>query len=185
MSRLLCPVLLLCLSSPPLLASDVVAPGHRTRVLRTWSDTVKEDGRDVARRVQIVFDYDDVVAFEVVFSEPDGRLLSTRKLEGAPPRPSPEEITEAFEIVRADAQLGEIVRRTGGILEGGFVLEGGMSPCGPGTRCLEVQILDRGRYAAIRKVVVDVVTQQIVVRALFPAPEQVAGATPTSEEGAR
>lgn len=56
----------------------------RTRVLKSWDDTIKEDGRDIARHVNITFDYRAGVAWEQVVGpilEPFGNWTA-----GAPAR---------------------------------------------------------------------------------------------------
>jgi hypothetical protein len=71
--------------------------------------------------------------------------------------------------VRGDRELLEILRRTGGELEGGFLLQRPDGPCGPGSRCLAVQIATADRMGTIRFVVYDLVRQGIVDRDHTPA----------------
>ena len=89
--------------------------------------------RDTPRRVDLVMDYRKGVAYENFFST-DGAQLGPKKIAQTPPAPSPEEIEEAFGMVRADPDLSRLFARFHPVLEGGFVLEEGRGkPCGPGS----------------------------------------------------
>jgi len=138
-------------------ANDAPAgAASRLRLLRSWTDTVKVEGGELPRRVDILFDYTQGVALERSY-DGSGRLTEERRLAGAP-QPSAEEIAEAYGIVAADPQLGRILERTQAVLEGGFLLqEGEGQPCGPRTRCLQVQLLGPTRFGLVRWVVVDLV----------------------------
>jgi hypothetical protein len=131
------------------------APAHRVRLLRSWTETVKADGQELPRRVDILFDYTEGAALERSY-DVSGKLLQERKLEGAP-QPSEEEIAEAFAVIEADAELGRILKRTQAVLEGGFLLqEAEGQACGPRARCLQVQLLGPTRLGLVRWVVVDI-----------------------------
>jgi hypothetical protein len=108
-------------------------------------------------------------AFERVYTL-GGRLLRNRRIVVNPPAPSQEEIREAFDIVRADAEMGRILHRFTGQLEGGFLIEEGRGKaCGPGARCLLIQILSRDRAGLIRVMGVDLVKQSIAYRTFLPS----------------
>jgi hypothetical protein len=71
-------------------------------------------------------------------------------------RPSNEEITEAFDRVRSEPEFARILDQTGAQLMGGFVLnERAGLPCGPGTRCIHVQINTEDGWGLVRWAVVD------------------------------
>jgi hypothetical protein len=147
-----------------LLAAALSAPvgaGPRTRVLKVWQDTVKVDGKDVPRRYEIVFDYGQGQASINTYDE-KGTLLGTKAMTGGQPRPSDEEIAEAFGLVRTDPVLGRIMARTKAVPEGGFLLEEGEGrACGPRSRCLHTLWLSPDRRGLIRWVVVDLVRQAV------------------------
>jgi len=144
-------------------------PAHRVRLLRSWTDTVKVDGRELPRRVDILFDYTEGVALERSY-DTSGRLIQERRLIDNAPSPSDDEIAEAFGIVRADPQLGRILKRTQAVLEGGFLLqEAEGQACGPRTRCLQIQLLGPTRLGLVRYVVVDLTKGAIAYPAYTPA----------------
>ena len=141
----------------------------RTRVLRSWDDTIKVDGADKARHVEIVFDYRTGVATETI-TDTAGAVLSTRELVDNPPQPTREEFQEAIDIALAEEVIGIIVKHTNAVFEGGFLLErkDPGAVCGPRTRCVELQILDQARFGVIRKVVVDLVSRSIAIPIYWP-----------------
>ena len=62
-----------------------------------------------------------------------------------------------------------ILQRFSGQLEGGFLIEEGRGKaCGPGARCLLIQILSRDRAGLIRVMGVDLVKQSIAYRTFLP-----------------
>jgi hypothetical protein len=145
-----------------------IKAASRLRLLRSWTDTVKVDGAEFPRRVDILFDYKQGVALERSY-DASGRLTQERKLDGAP-QPSVEEVADAYGIVRADPEIGRILERTEAVLEGGFLLEEGEGlPCGPRTRCLQIQLLGPTRVGLVRWVVVDLVTRAIAYPTHTPA----------------
>lgn len=145
--------------------------GSRVRVIRSWPEPVTVNGNTALGRVEILFDYDEGVAIERVIAA-DGKVVSStvrRKGEGAP-RPTPEEIAEAKDLVLADEELARIIDQAGAELDGGFILnEGAGKPCGPGTRCIQVQVLTADRLGFIRWVVVDLTKQSFAYRTYMPS----------------
>ena len=91
--------------------------GHRTRVLRVWSDAVKGEKGVARRNFVLVRDYDAGVAREVSADEGGGNL-EIRELPGV--QPSPEEIEEGMAIARRDPALARFVRDPELELHGGF-----------------------------------------------------------------
>lgn len=144
---------------------------HRTRLLHSWQDSVKVDGQDVERRVDVVFDYTEGVAHHLSY-DLKGNLLSDAAITTNTPQPSPEEIQEAQALVMADAELSVIVKRTGGVFEGGFVLEEPTGACGLGTRCLQLLLLSPDRIGLIRRIVVDLTRQTVPYRDYTPPAQQ-------------
>lgn len=154
------------------LAATVTRTSRPVRLLRTWEETIKAGGREFPRRVEVVFDYGQGVARENYYTL-DGQLVGSKKITQSMPGPSREEIAEAFTIVRADPELGRIASRRSAVFEGGFVLEEGRGErCGPGSRCLQVQLISPDRVGLIRWVVVDLVKREIVYRAYTPVSER-------------
>jgi hypothetical protein len=157
--------------------AGAVAPGEsvvtRTsrpvRLLRTWEEPVKTpSGYEYARRVDLVMDYRKGVAWENFYSA-DGAQLGSKKIAQTLPGPSPEEIEEAFGMVRSEPSLARLFARFHPVLEGGFVLEEGRGkPCGPGARCLHVFLLSSDRAGLIERVVVDLARQKIAYRNYVP-----------------
>lgn len=140
----------------------VTTTSRPVRLLRSWEETVKlADGREVARRVDVVFDYGRGVAYEN-FYRLDGIQTGGMTLGHGHPAPSQEEIQEAYDIVRADPEFERLFKRFRVVFEGGFILiEEKGKPCGPGSRCLRVFLLSSDRAGTIRQVVVDLVKQQL------------------------
>jgi hypothetical protein len=91
--------------------------GHRTRVLRVWSDAVKGEKGNRRRNFVLVRDYDAGLAREVS-ADAGGGNLEIRELLGV--QPSAEEIEEGMAIVRRDPALAPFVRNPGLELIGGF-----------------------------------------------------------------
>lgn len=159
------------------LAGAASAPGEQVvtrtsrplRLLRTWEEPVKTaSGHEYARRVELVFDYRKGVAYQNFYSE-DGLRLGMKKIAQTLPAPSPEEIDEAFGMVRSEPDLARLFARFHPVLEGGFVLEEGRNkPCGPGARCLHVFLLSSDRAGLIERVVVDLARQKIAYRNYVP-----------------
>src|SRR5262249_10347217 len=131
-------------------SSAITESSRPVRLLRTWYDTIKTPRGEAPRRVDILYDYSKAAAFERWYST-DGTMFFERKFVLNPPTPSDQEIEDAFEIVRADPQMVPILRRFNAVLEGGFLIEEGRGQaCGPGARCLLVQVLSPDRSGLIR-----------------------------------
>lgn len=91
--------------------------GHRTRVLRVWSDAVKGDKGVLRRNIVLVRDYDAGVAREIS-ADAGGGNLEVRELRGV--QPSEEEIAEGMDIARRDPALARFVANPRLRLSGGF-----------------------------------------------------------------
>ena len=140
----------------------------RTRVIKSWDDTIKQDGREIARHVNIVFDYRAGVAWENAY-DASGRAISNRRLTANRPRPSPEEIAEAVEILRADLEVGRIMSRANARPEGGFLLEEGAGqPCGPRTLCIQILVMAENSMGLLRRVVVDLTKSAVAYASYVP-----------------
>ena len=140
------------------------AAGGRTRVLRSWpEDVTTTAGKVVPGRIDIVWDYDRGIATWLTLDD-KGAVVDSKEM--APghgvPRPTPEEIAEAKEIVRADVKLERILRATKATMEGGFLLdEAAGKACGPGSRCIQIQMVSSDGYGLVRWVVVDLNKRQM------------------------
>ena len=156
-------------AAPAFAEQAVTRTSRPLRLLRTWEEPVKTvSGYEYARRVELVFDYRKGVAYQNFYSV-DGTRLGARKIAQTLPAPSPEEIEEAFGMVRNDPDMARLFARFHPVLEGGFVLEEGRSkPCGPGARCLHVFLLSSDRAGLIERVVVDLARPKIAYRNYVP-----------------
>ena len=160
-------------------ASDGKAGEPRQRLIRSWPEDVQYQGRSVPGRVQIWFDYTNRVVIQrvVVNAKEPGGAYTIIKSETLPPgmgapTPSEEEIAEAMEIVRQDKEIANLISATHAVLDGGFqIFERAGKPCGPGSRCLKVQLDTQDRLGLIRNVIVDLTTQSIAYRSYLPAEE--------------
>lgn len=154
--------LVLAAGAIPAIAADP-APAARTRVLRSWSEDVRVGDKTVAGRIDIQFDYDRGVATWLTLDD-KGAVVDSREFPPGmgQPRPTPEEFEEARALVRADLRLGRVLRQTRATMEGGFLLsEKPGKACGPGSRCLQVQMVSSDGMGLVRWVVVDLVKRQI------------------------
>ncbi len=138
------------------LSAQVAAPTTQLHeeVLRSWLDRVKIDGRDQARFVEIVFDYELGVARRRVYDAQDV-LISDEVLSGQP-RPTPDEIDEAFNTVRGDLEFDQLARSTNAVIDGGFLLrEAAGKPCGPPARCLQVYMFSESGHEILQRPIVE------------------------------
>ena len=149
------------------LAAPAVASEPRVRLLRSWVEEVKVDGREETRQVKIFFDYDQGLARQVV-RDAAGAVIEDAIIQGAP-HATEEEIAEAIGIVRADRVLGGMLTRVNAVPDGGFLLqEPAGKACGPRTRCLHVFWFSPDRIGLVRWTVVDLVKQTIAYRHYTP-----------------
>jgi len=158
--------------APTPIASGSTTIGRNTRpvrLLRTWYDDIKTRRGDLQRRVEIVYDYPRATAYERAYTL-DGRMLWSRRIRVNPPQPTPEEIAEAKDIVRADPELSRVMTRFSAELEGGFLAEEKRGrACGPGTRCVLVQVVAPHHAGLIRWTAVDLVQQRIAYSTFVPS----------------
>lgn len=127
--------------------------GHRTRVMRVWTDAEKR-GADVRRRATVlVRDYDAGVAHEITADLPPGRV-TIRELVNVPP--SEEEIAEGMAIARRDPALSGLADDPRLRLIGGFhnVSRRPDDPCSRDI-CLEFAFMKPNYEGPERYVVVD------------------------------
>jgi len=149
--------------------SAITETSRPVRLLRNWYDTIKTPQGEIPRRVDILYDYSKAAALERWYTM-DGRMFFERKFVLNTPTASEKEIEEAFDIVRNDREMIPIIKRFSAVLEGGFVMEEGRGKaCGPGARCLLVQVLSPDRSGLIRVMGVDLVKRYIPYRAFVPS----------------
>lgn len=170
-------LLLAVVSSAAAFAADEAQPAKsewksaRVRLIRSWPEPVTVNGKTALGRVEILFDYDQGVAIEQLIAA-DGKVVQSnvrRKGEGAP-RPTPGEIQEAMDFVRADPELARIIERADAQLQGGFILnEPAGKPCGPGTRCLQIKLNTADGMGFIRWAVVDLTRNVFAYRSYMPS----------------
>lgn len=150
-------------------ATPVTRTSRPVRLLRSWQETIKgAAGREYVRKVELVFDYDKGIAREVYYT-PEGRASGSREIKQNQPQPSPEEIAEAKELILADRELARIAGRRSAEFNGGFVLEEARGmPCGPKSRCIQMQLLTPDHAGLLRWTVVDLVSQRVAYPVYVP-----------------
>jgi len=160
---------LLCAAALAERADIVTRTSRPVRLLRSWSETIKASGgREYVRRVELVFDYGKGVARENYYTL-EGRLYGSREIKQNQPAPSAEEIAEAKELIRREPHLARIVERRAAEFNGGFLLEEARGlPCGPGSRCLQIQLLTPDHSGLLRWTVVDLVQRKIAYPVYVP-----------------
>ncbi len=138
------------------------------RLVRHWEAPVKVDGGEQIYRVEIHFDYAKGQAKKIVY-DAGGGVVEDIWLEGAP-SVTPNELADAFEIVKADPEFGTLVADNNAIVDGGFLLmeEEGKACAYPGSRCVQVDILTNSGLRRLRYVIVDLMTQEITYRNYVP-----------------
>ena len=149
----------------------VTRTSRPVRLLRAWQETLKDAaGREYVRKVELVFDYEKGHAQENYFTLA-GLPAGARKIKQAQPQPSAEEIAEARELILRDQELARIVERRSAGFNGGFLLEEARGmPCGPGTRCIQMQLLTPDHLGLLRWTVVDLVRQRVAYPVYIPNP---------------
>jgi hypothetical protein len=153
-------------SLPP---SRVTRTSRPIRLLRSWEEPVKSASGESGRRVDVILDYAAGEAWER-YTSTSGEPLGRMAIAVGSPRPSPEEIAEAFQLARRAPELALTFQRYPNlVLEGGFILqEPPGSPCEPKTRCLHVFLLSPDRAGLIRRIVVDLSHLRLAYRTYTP-----------------
>ena len=141
--------------------APLAASQSADRVVHQYVDEVKTADGVETRYVEIVVEGETGQSAEVV-RDASGAVLSRRALQ--PTSPSAEEIAEARAIIEADAELTALMRARPAHVDGGYILvEAEGAACGPGSRCLQMDLLnEQNRRERVRFVVVDLVSQQVV-----------------------
>jgi hypothetical protein len=153
------------------LAPAAQAQDGNIRVFKSWDEPVKLQTGTTTYHVDIVFDYNIGEPRRRVF-DAAGTLLEDTVI-ALQPHPRADEAAEAFSLLEADDEFGPMILGAGIALEGGFILREADGPCGPGTRCLQIDMLapklagERYRQS-LRFVVIDLVAQRIVYRNYLP-----------------
>jgi hypothetical protein len=161
MFRALAFALVIGVTAPTAFGQPVAGAPHEVRVLHDLTDEVKLDDGSTARwRFVTTYDPSTGVTEQVVTDEA-GRVVRRESGLGGLDVPSPREIAEAEAIVRADPEIAALMSQASDArVSGGFILqrEDG-HPCGPGSRCLQFDVINVDREARqntrIRYVVVD------------------------------
>src|SRR4051812_26641614 len=84
--------------------SRITRTSRPMRLLRSWEEPVKSEAGDHSRRVDVIVDYSTGEAWER-FTSVSGEPLGRMSIAIASPRPSPEEIAEAFQFARRSSEL--------------------------------------------------------------------------------
>jgi hypothetical protein len=153
--------------------------GHRTRVLRVWSETAKTDAGAVRRATVLVRDYDAGIAREITADLPKGPVR-IREVHGV--QPSEVEIEEGMAIVRGDPALAQFVENRELLLIGGFHNRSPHrdDPCSRNV-CLEFAFQKSNYKGPARYVVVDL-SRGVVAHHDFRG-SRAAGVPPRMTEG--
>jgi hypothetical protein len=153
----------------------VAAPAARAQnaateayVIRDYVDDVKLADGSTARW-HVVLAYDPVSGETVrTVTDEAGRLVERTANVGTLVAPSAEEVAAAEALVRADAEVAALIAAAPQpVVQGGFVLlrEAG-HPCGPGSRCLQFDVVNvdeaARRVERLRYVVVDLRAGRVV-----------------------
>jgi hypothetical protein len=149
-----------------------------TRVLSDITDTIKDDdGRHVTLRTVLAY---DPAAGEYVqtVTEADGTVRSRVARADLMVRPTASEDAAARALIAADPEVAGLIARTQNpvLIEGGFQLarEAGHG-CGPGSRCLQYEVIEVVPGEAfgrrVRYVVVDLRAVQMFSNDFDPAAE--------------
>jgi hypothetical protein len=136
------------------IGSGTASGADGVRVLRAWDEDVEVAGHAMRGRVELVFDYEQGLAFEQIY-DAKGQLLERRPGPRIP-TPSRAEIDEAIAVVSADPAMGAIIEAHKAYVDGGFILdESAGKPCGPRSRCLQIFAFrtDAGEAPLFRAVV--------------------------------
>jgi len=160
------------LAAPAARAQSAAAPGPDARVLRAWSDPVKlDDGTTVVWHHAVTF---DPATGETVRTTrlDDGTVVA--RVPHRPLRPTADEIAEAHALILAHPEVAALARAAGApVVDGGFLLvQPPGQPCGPGTRCVQFDVLelaDPQHPARLRYVVVDLRAGRVVDADFQPA----------------
>jgi hypothetical protein len=133
--------------------------GHRTRVLRVWSDVVKVGADSRRRAVVLLRDYDAGTAREIAVDLPTG-TIETRELRGI--QPNAEEIEEAMAIARSDRILARLSADPKLELIGGFHSRSSHAddPCAHEV-CLELAFMKPDYRGPERYVVVNLTRRRV------------------------
>jgi hypothetical protein len=148
-----------------LLALPATAPAassqNADRVVHQYTDEVKTATGVETRTVEIIVEGATGRSVEVV-RDASGAVLSRMTIQ--PTSPSAEEVADARAIIEADAELSSLMRSRPAHIDGGYPLvEADGMACGPGARCLHMDLLnDADRRERIRFVVVDLVSRTVV-----------------------
>jgi hypothetical protein len=136
------------------IGSGFASAADGVRVLRAWDEDVEVAGHQIRGRVELVFDYEQGLAFEQIYND-QGQLVDRRPGPRIP-TPSREEIAEAIGVVSADPTMAAIIAAHKAYVDGGFILdESAGKPCGPHSRCLQIFAFraDAGEVPLFRAVV--------------------------------
>ncbi|HLA63307.1 MAG TPA: hypothetical protein VK610_02690 [Rhodothermales bacterium] len=151
-------------------AQDAAAPGLPVgvRVIRDIYDQVKlPDGSEAVWHIVTTYDPGSGESVRTV-TDASGAVIERTVRVGTLMAPNAEEVAAAEALLRADPELsGLIAAADEPVVQGGFILlreEG--HPCGPGSRCLQYEVVDvdaaTRQVELIRYVVVDLRTGRVV-----------------------
>jgi hypothetical protein len=127
--------------------------GHRTRLLRVWSEVAKGESGAYRRAVMVMRDYDAGTAREIAVDLSTG-TIEMRELVGV--QPSREEIEEGMAIARKDPILATFAANPDLALVGGFHNRSRYSddPCATEV-CLELAFMKPNYEGPARYLVVN------------------------------
>ena len=131
------------------------------RIVHQYSDDVKTAAGTETRQVDVVVDGETGASFQIV-RDASGAVLSRTAIQ--PAAPNADEMDEARAVIAADADLASVMRSRPVHIDGGYILvEAEGMACGPGSRCLQLDMLNaQNRRERVRFVVVDLVSRSVV-----------------------
>jgi hypothetical protein len=144
--------------------------GHRTKVLRVWTEEAKADGVPRRRSVVLIRDYETGTAREIALDLATGRI-EMREVAGV--QPSEEEMEQAAALIRRDPAFAALVANPRLELIGGFHNRSAFAddPCARDV-CVEFAFMKPNYEGPERYVVVDL-TRGIVAHHDFrPRPDE-------------
>ncbi len=144
------------------LRQDAAERNERIRVLavKPSVDTEKEGGTDLSvKATSILFNYSTNRAERVQINSASGALLSRVTLAGVP-QSSPEERSQAEQILWAQPELARLMRQESAVVIGGFVVS---PPDGwpPDHRYVQMKVLSSDRRQLLRFVTVDMTSNAV------------------------
>ncbi len=175
MTRATLLALILAFGAPAAFSQSATGAPQEVRILHDLVDDVKLDDGSTARW-HFVTTYDPATGItEQVVTDETGAVVRRESGPGGLDVPAPEEIAAAEALIMSDPELTSVMATVPvPHVTGGFILQREEGhPCGPGSRCLQFDVISIDRAARrntrLRYVVVDMRENRIMDRDFDPA----------------